>query len=1186
VGETEMKNIEIIDENISTKHLNWFDISKSLDGEYFTQKEVAQAIFEVFEPNLKKEHLIFDPCAGNGRLLVPFKKAGSQVLGIEFKENLANSLKHNIGKDNCRIGDIRDYFKQMIKVISYYGAIDIAVCNPPYGLKWDIEDMHRLTSSNNGELVESQLAVLEMLKNVLKPNGMMVLIIPTSTWSNKKDIKLINMMFENFELYEIVTLQKGFKKEYNLNLLTDIVFMRKKIGYQDNCRYRQTYPEISKHVLSIDNISELKNIVRMDLHNPYYESISYLKSELAKIPKLDTLTPFQESNYKLDIGMKGVTGNECILSLLDFYDKTNLDHYNPVMGKPTSIKECYFSLPSLIKIGVEPVQQLCREIDIDINFTEENKKKFAKLKEKWDFESTPIYKPKAHELLAYYDLAKYPAKDTLIINGKVIYNKGSEYLIKPTWVRNNHITEETELTDDKGKKTGEVETKSLESGYLTLEVKSEIELRVYAANEEEKIQEFLSVFDLPDIKGIAELYPERVKNWANVIAKNHDHLFDYQAEDISRALCKRNLFIGWDMGVGKTIGAFAYAEARKYQRVLVIVEGALVQNWLNKGNEFGIKISAIRSHSDIWKLKWRIKNKDFPRHSTEFFVVGQEFLSLDGGKIYNEWTCQRRNKDGVLIHSETCTKGKCSEGHKYEVQHKTCPMCGAEYSEGWTGRYCNAVSDNGKRCGYRPYSYGLTANGRGMNQFPAYKHMKKLFSCVITDESQNYANRSLRGEATRTFKSKSKVMLTGTIMKNYVNDVFLNFGWLLGYQNPIYYYKRGDVKRFLDEFGSYELISKSYLNEMSRAKYRSRQGGRKKLLPAVSNLNRFWKMTSPFTIRRKSNIVSELKDIQRERIYHNLDMEGKHYNMYVDYEEWAKKIIDRELRKEDQEINLGVISGCLWKLRNVATCPINPNLLSDSSTAPNYLLEEPSWNKIDKMMELVKDARSKGDKVIVVSGIVFMQNYIYNYLVSNGYKVKFINAKVKTIKRTEHIKDFEDNYEILVSGNNIVNRGFDIIGANHIIFFDHEYTPEITDQMEKRLIRIGQLKKAHWHYLISNQTIDEQMKETCTMKRDAIESAIDKRNKHAGIEEMMKQADFRNPEMKIARDIHKKTILKRKVLVQKEVITPVEKETATILDFNDIVISENIVAKVEKVVAKKPKIKEQYQIEFDFGFGD
>ena len=77
-----------------------------------------------------------------------------------------------------------------------------------------------------------------------------------------------------------------------------------------------------------------------------------------------------------------------------------------------------------------------------------------------------------------------------------------------------------------------------------------------------------------------------------------------------------------------------------------------------------------------------------------------------------------------------------------------------------------------------------------------------------------------------------------------------------------------------------------------------------------------------------------------------------------------------------------------------------------------------------------------------------------------------------------------------------------------------------------------------------------------------------------------------NAEMKIARDIHKKTILKRKVLVQKEVITPVEKETATILDFNDIVISENIVAKVEKVVAKKPKIKEQYQIEFDFGFGD
>ena len=1195
----EKRNVGIIDENESTSHLSWYNISKSKDGCYETDNRVAKAIYDVLASQLKPNHLIIDPTAGSGRLLIPFKKGIGCVFGVEFKDSLANRLKHNITKANSRTGDIRDYYRKICDDAGGLGRFDVAIVNPPYGLRMDVEDIKGLDCSRNGESVESQMVIMEMLNDFLTKHGVAVIIIPTSTWNNQKDSKLRNEIFTNYHIEHIITLQKGFKKEYNLDLLTDIVFLRKNNEYYYyGGRSTQLMADVNKHVLSIDNIDDMKDLVAINLPDPSNIDVDNVKNFIKRIPRLDTLSTFDQSENKIQICTRGITGNEAILSLLDFYESTNLDHYNQVMGKPTSIRECYFTLPSLIKVGTSPTQDICKELNIELEFNEANRNKFAKLKKKWDFESTPLYKPKSHELLAYYKHNKYKAKSDLVIEDKTIFLKGHEYFIKPTWIRNNKVIEEKEVINSKGKKTGEIETHSLNRGYLTLEVKSENGIQIYPENDKDKVAEFLEVFDLPDVKGIAELYPERVKNWANVLAKQYPYLFDYQAEDIARLLCKRNIFFGWDMGIGKTLGGFVYAESRKYQRVLIIVQGALVENWLDKGNQFGFKISAIRSHSDIAKLKQRIKKRDFQRHTTEFFVVGQEFLSLDGGKIYNHWTCIKRDKDGKIIHEEVTNKGKCSEGHKYEVMNKECPMCGKNYSEGWTGRYCNA-------CGYRPYSYGKSKSGVGMRQYPAYKQMRKLFTCVITDESQNFAKRSLRGEASRTFKSKSKLMLTGTIMKNYIEDVFLNFGWLLGYENPIYYFNRKDVKRFLDEFGSYELISKSYLKEMGNASYKSRQGGRKKLLPAVSNLNRFWKMISPFTVRRLSEEVAELKVIERQRNYHPLDMDNDHFDLYAEYEGWAKKIIDRELRKEntDQKINLGVISNCLWKLRWVANCPINPNLIVDGNTGeyPNRKLDAKSWNKPEKVLEIVANAKMNDDKVIIFSGLRFMQSFMTSYLREKGFRVKYIGASTNTRKRFAEIKDFENNYDVLVTGNNVLNRGYSITKANHVLFCDFEYTPEVTDQAEFRCIRPGQEKKVHIHYMISAQTIDEQMKETCDMKRKAIKSAIDKINEHADINELMKQKDLRSPEMKIARDIHKKTTLIRKKLVQKVEILPItgndggyaklkevidkEVKESLSMDFNDMIIDESVVAKVEKVVAKKRVVKtNNNQIEFDFGF--
>lgn len=1135
-------------ENTSEDHLHWFQRSKARDGLYETPKEIADIIYESVKHLAKKDKsLILDPCAGRGRLLKPFKKDGYKVLGIEYNEDVARGLKRNIGKKFSRSGNILDYKNNIADKFNF------VIANPPFGLQWDVEDFYFDLERN--DKIESQSAVVEIINNSLLVCGVGVIILPTSTWTNAKDRHLRDYIYNHFDVRACITVDNAFKKEYGIDVQTDIVYLQRN-------SYRYNRPETFRENIDIKELIKIPEIIR----NIYFSDVPESKkfSEIELIPEYSKLTEYKDPHNSISISKKGVVGSSILMSLLDFYDASGVQSYNSVIGNLTGVKEAYLSMPSLIRNGFEPTVEFCKNIGIPLEFNETQISEFKKLQKKWEDIAIPIYRPKAHELLAYFKYGRYTAKANLYQKNVLVFKKGNKYLIKPSWVRFSNEVERKEVEKSDGKKTGEVKITSIESGYLELIVESEVSELRFPENNSELIDEFLKAFDLPDVKGIADVFPERVKNWSNVIAKRFPYLYPFQAEDLSRVLCKDNVYLGYEMGAGKTVTALSYANARKFGRVLVICQGSLIENWLFEAKKFGLKATVIRTNTDIWRLKKRIKCRDFKRHETEIFVIGQEFLSLDGGRVFNPWSCEKYDKDGNVIHSHhNITKGSCKKNHKYETIMKTCQNidCGATYDEGWTGKYCN-------KCGYTAYTYGTMSTKPlgyknfikkadnkpitlkfleeldkeekqiGMRQYPAFKSLKKLFKCIITDESQNFANRSLRGEASRAMRSKSRLMLSGTIMKNYVKDVFLNFGWLLNYDNPIYYFGRGDIKRFLDEFGSYEVLSYDFLSEYKNAAVKNRKQGSKKLLPEVSNLNRFWRIISPFTVRKTTKDIEELRSIEREREVLYLPMDSEHYNIYQEYYEWARELIERELRKPDEEINLGVISNCLWKLRFVASVPNTSQLIKEDSSSTNYpnvRLEKDNWNKIDKLIEILTEKKAKGEKSIVFSGLRSLQGHTARYLQEKGFRVKFINATTKTCNRLAEINDFSDNgYDVLVTGSNVLNRGYTIISANNVIFMDVQYTPEITDQAEARVIRPGQNKKVSIYYLLSEETIDQEMIELCDLKRKAIVNAIDKKAVYSDIKDLLNQADKRNPELAIANKIHKKNVVmkKKRVIVQ------------------------------------------------------
>lgn len=129
-------DIEYSGRKANTELDNFKLLGKSKHQQYFTSNELAETIYKMLEPMLdprgKMSDLsVIDPTCGSGRLLLPWKRAGARVMGIELDSEAASAAKRLIGKDNLRVGDILDYAEHL-------RGFNIAVTNPPYSIWWDI----------------------------------------------------------------------------------------------------------------------------------------------------------------------------------------------------------------------------------------------------------------------------------------------------------------------------------------------------------------------------------------------------------------------------------------------------------------------------------------------------------------------------------------------------------------------------------------------------------------------------------------------------------------------------------------------------------------------------------------------------------------------------------------------------------------------------------------------------------------------------------------------------------------------------------------------------------------------------------------------------------------------------------------------------------------------------------------
>jgi SAM-dependent methyltransferase len=1046
--------------------LSFRQYSKSKHAQFFTPVWLAELLFEALQPLVPPEGpasiSVLDPTCGSGRLLAPFNAAGAKVLGIDLDQLAADHARFAIGNQNVRTGDLLDYRHLLT-------GFSLVLTNPPNGIYWTPPDAGEVwTCETSGGLLESQGATLEIAARSLVSGGYLVAIIPTSTFQNTKDRFLRDTLYSQFEPVLQATLPNLFAKEYGIPVVIDLVVARRA-----DRGYGSPWQPAQLTIKGDDGPGRL----RYALSRALLDAPTLPVSTHAPVPVLSRLLAVTPS-IAVSVTSKGLRAAADVDGLLNFLDET-VTAFDPVRGIEHGMVSATLSPASLLTLGPRAGVESLAWLGFDPAISERDQQTISRLQEKYRILKTPIYPPEAHQRLAYIEDKSYTAKATVTVDDQPCFTDGRAYHLRPSWIRNREVASVETVFDEHEGKDVELIT-SVDRGYLAFQVVTDSGPRTFREVDAADVELLTAAFELPDVPDLSTIVPLRVAQHRTVVSRIAPFLFPFQQEDVARQAVKPFGYLGYEQGGGKTVTSAAWARVRGFRRVLVVCQSSLVENWLNELRQFGFHAERLTTHAAVDVIKQEKRRRLLPK-DTQFFITSFEFLSLTGPRVYDAWSCQTFTKDGQIDHAVTDnTKATCAVCKRtYADVVKECPKC-TDVSA-WTGEHCNG-------CGYQAWS--ATPDSR---QWPAYKRVQKLFSAALVDEAQIAKSKNtLRGRAVRALRPKGKLILTGTLMKGFAHEIFWNVAWLLGFDNPLFPYAyRGGTKRFLSEFSTVQYVSRQFEDTLHE--------GRGKVLPEVSNLNRFWRLMASFTVRRRKDDVFVLPPKQRQIVL--LSMDSAHRSLYAVYSEWAQKAIAKALRESEGNPNMGIISGALWKLRYAATCPVARDYLDRG------VLEAETWNKLEKIRELVRAASDRGEKTIIFSGLRVMVAAIVRHLRQHGLSVLPITAEVQAKKRFGLIQEFSRSPDVcaIVASLNCLNRGFTITAANHVILVDLEYSPEATEQAEDRVHRPGQTKPVSISYLLSRDTIDQVMHEIVVQKAQAIRHAIDGKARFEDVAEILKR---------------------------------------------------------------------------------
>ena len=141
-------------------------------------------------------------------------------------------------------------------------------------------------------------------------------------------------------------------------------------------------------------------------------------------------------------------------------------------------------------------------------------------------------------------------------------------------------------------------------------------------------------------------------------------------------------------------------------------------------------------------------------------------------------------------------------------------------------------------------------------------------------------------------------------------------------------------------------------------------------------------------------------------------------------------------------------------------------------------LEKTIRNKEEKLLELIQEKVSNGEKVLVYYNTVNttdLGDHLTAYLCSEDIKAFELKASVKAEKRMDYInKEVKKGAQVMITNPSLVETGLDLLEFTTIVFFQVGYNLSTMRQASRRSWRLSQTKDIQVYFLYYAGTIQEQ----------------------------------------------------------------------------------------------------------------
>ncbi len=425
-----------------------------------------------------------------------------------------------------------------------------------------------------------------------------------------------------------------------------------------------------------------------------------------------------------------------------------------------------------------------------------------------------------------------------------------------------------------------------------------------------------------------------------------------------------------------------------------------------------------------------------------------------------------------------------------------CPKCFTDTSAGWTGEVCRRDPKAGFHgCGYVH---------RRLLTKPAYSALTDCFidGVMCVDELSEMRGESQKSKAIRALaRGVHKFGGTGTPMSNYIPDAFWGMWWTLGNATTAfpYDYREGKVK-FEEDFAVIEYL----LGRKGTDSEGQRQN--RKVLPRITNVSQFWRLTQPSISRcRKEHTGEPLV----KRTFHPTRVplgvaqkEGGDFWMNNFPAYFTEMNPDHPLVEADLVERFEASLGLGWRMEFMATMPNAdmPTMTWETAKAQDWHKDLSPWTPANlKVLELAAEHAARGEKVLIGSDLIVTGNWLAEQLNAKGIEaVHLTEEKQGAIstksprKRASDVEKFTTGSAmVMCAGINAMKLGHNLDNASAVIVHGLPYSHMVMDQFIARVHRLTSKKPVDIYVIVPRDTIAEQKWDLLKEKAGASDLAFD-----------------------------------------------------------------------------------------------